>query len=92
MKKTEQHIKHLPRNQFAEIYGWLGSMLILSGYALLTLGLINGNSPMYHLMFLIGSLGLAIVTYRHRAYQSFIVNVFFSLLALVAIIRILYFT
>lgn len=88
----KQHIKHLPKNQLAEAYGWLGSILILIAYALLSLGVLNGDSPLYHLIFLIGSSGLAVITYRHKAYQSFMVNVFFSILAFVAVLRLLYFT
>ena len=91
MKKQTQHTKHLPRHNGIEIFGWLASITILSGYALLSFGLLDANSPLYHGAFLIGSLGLAMVTYRHRAFQSFTVNIFFGLLALVALIRTLYF-
>lgn len=64
---------------------------MLGGYALLSFGVISGESAIYHGMFLIGSIGLAVITYRHRAFQSFTVNVFFGVLALVALIRAVYF-
>ncbi len=89
--KNQTHVRHLPKNKIAEAYGWLGSLLILSAYALLSFGVINGNSPIYHIIFLIGSSGLGLITFRHRAYQSFVVNVFFCVLAIVALIRIAYF-
>ena len=89
--KKHQHTKHLPKSQLAEVYGWFSSILILSGYALLSLGVVDGTSIVYHSMFVVGSIGLAIVTYRHRAYQSFTVNVFFAVLAFVALIRLIYF-
>ena len=91
MKKPEKHIKHLPKNIFAEGFGWVGSIMILAAYALLSFGLVSSNAVIYHILFLIGSSGLAVVTYRHRAYQSFIVNVFFTTLALIALIRVTYF-
>ena len=91
MQKSDKHTKHLPKNILAEAYGWLGSILILSAYALLSLGLVDSNDPIYHVLFLIGSSGLAIITYRHRAYQSFVVNLFFTALAFIAIIRLAYF-
>lgn len=91
MKKKDQHVRHLPKSQLAEAFGWFSSALILAGYALLSLGILDGDSVLYHLIFIIGSIGLAVITYRHRAFQSFTVNVFFALLALVALIRLTYF-
>lgn len=91
MKKSEKHIKHLPKNTLAETYGWLASFMILCAYALLSLGIIDSDAIIYHFLFLFGSAGLAIVTYRHRAYQSFVVNIIFTGLALIALIRVTYF-
>ena len=91
MKKQNKHVRHLPRNNAAEIFGWIASVVTLTGYGLLSLGIIDGDSAWYHGMFLIGSSGLAVVTYRHRAFQSFTVNIFFGLLAFVALVRTLYF-
>lgn len=91
VKIQKKHVKHLPRHNGVEIFGWIASFTMLSGYALISLGVLDANSPIYHGAFLIGSIGLAMVTYRHRAFQSFTVNVFFGLLALVALIRTVYF-
>ncbi len=87
----ERKIKHLKRSQLAEAAGWVGSVGILTSYGLLSLGFISGSSILYYLLSGIGALGLAIVTYRHRAFQSFIVNVTFTALAVVALIRIIVF-
>ena len=81
----------MPKNLFAEGFGWFASAAMLVGYALLSFGVLDAESPIYHSIFLIGSSGLAVVTYRHRAFQSFTVNVFFGILAFIAIIRTLYF-
>jgi hypothetical protein len=91
MFKRQKHMKHLPRNNFAEIFGWLASAAILTGYGLLSFGILDADSALYHGIFLVGSSGLAVVTYRHRAFQSFTVNIFFGLLAFIAIIRTIYF-
>lgn len=87
----QKHTTHLPKSKLAEGFGWLASIVMLTGYGLLSFGIISGESAMYHGMFLIGSIGLAVITYRHRAYQSFTVNIFFGLLALVALVRALHF-
>ncbi len=91
VKKSNQHVKHLPKSPLAELLGWIGAAAILSDYALLSLNLISGNSVMYHLIFIVGCAGLAVVTFRHRAFQSVVVNTIFVLLGFVAIIRIVFF-
>ena len=85
----DKPITHLKRSGLAEMLGWIGALALLGSYALLSLGLVNGDSFVYHGMLLVGSIGLAIITYRHQAYQSFIVNAIFSFLACIAIFRLL---
>lgn len=91
VKKSNQHVRHLPKSRIAETIGWFGAIAILIDYALLSLNILDGNSLAYHFLFLVGSAGLAIVTYRHRAFQSVMVNVIFILLAVIAISRIVLF-
>lgn len=38
-----------------DLLGWVGALLILSAYALLTLGKLKGNRPLYHLINLVGA-------------------------------------
>ncbi len=90
--RMERRIKHLSKSQLAEILGWIGAVAILGSYALLSLGIVNGNTIEYHLLMLTGSAGLAIITYRHRAFQSFVVNTTFSILAVIAVARIVFFS
>ena len=91
VKQKTKHVRHLPKNSIAEAFGWFASASMLIGYGLLSFGVLDADSAVYHGIFLVGSAGLAVVTYRHRAFQSFTVNIFFGLLALIAIIRTLYF-
>ncbi len=79
------------RVNIVEIAGWLGMIFTLGAYALLSIGILNGDNPVYHLIVFIGALGLAILTFVHKTYQPFIVNVVFMLLAFIALIRIVYF-
>lgn len=85
----EKTIKHLRRSQLAETLGWIGSVAILASYGFLSTGVISGDSSIYYALSGLGAFGLAIVTYRHRAFQSFIVNVLFTVLAIVGLVRIL---
>lgn len=91
MATKNKHVRHLPKNKLAEGYGWIGSIFILAAYALLSFGVVTGDTLLYYGLTMVGSSGLAVVTYRHRAFQSFTVNIFFTILAFIALIRILYF-
>jgi len=88
VKLKQKHTRHLPKNQIAEVFGWVGSFMLLGGYALLSFGIVDSTSLLYHGMLLVGGAGLAVVTYRHRAFQSVTVNVFFTVLAIIAIVRL----
>lgn len=86
-----KHTKHLPKNSVAEAIGWIGAAAILVDYALLSFGILSSESILYHVIFMVGCIGLAIVTYRHRAFQSVTVNTTFTILAFIAIIRLVLF-
>lgn len=88
---THKHVRHLPKSNRAEIIGWVGAIAILIDYALLSFGVLTSNSITYHAIFAVGCIGLAVVTYRHRAFQSVTVNSIFTVLALIAIARIILF-
>lgn len=84
----EKRVKHLKRSDIAEGIGWIGSIAILGSYFLLSFGIIDGKSYTYHSLVLFGSIGLAIITYRHRAFQSFVVNTAFFIFATIALVRL----
>jgi hypothetical protein len=75
-------------NKVYEIAGWAGVVFVLGGYCLLAVGIIDGNSWPYHLSVLVGSIFVAAVSYRKRAYQPLALNATFSILALFALIRL----
>lgn len=90
MIRMERRKKQLKRSQPAEIFGWVGGFFVLAGYGLASTGIASSNTVIYNLLFLIGSAGLAVITYRHRAFQSFVVNSIFVVLALFALIRLVF--
>lgn len=68
--------------------GWIGVVLILGGYVLLSTGIINGNVWQYHVMVLLGSTFVGIVSYKKRNFQPVVMNAAFILFALIALDRI----
>ena len=89
-KKLSMTKKKQSTNNIYELIGWAGTVLLLLGYALLSLGLISGDSYTYHVFALFGSLFIAIISYRKRVMQPAVLNAIFSCLAVVAIGRIMF--
>ncbi len=82
MKKTNNH------NDIYEYIGWIGVVLVLSSYALISLGVVGGDSVLYHTLVLAGSVSVAVISYKKRAYQPAILNTAFAVFAVIALARI----
>lgn len=70
-----------------ELVGWIGVVLILFGYTLITLGIIEPKSITYGLINLLGALGIIISSYYKRDYQPVILNVIWLIVAIIGITR-----
>jgi hypothetical protein len=68
--------------------GWIGSFSYLFAYLLLSLNKLKSNQPLYHALNIIGALGLIINAVRIQDYPNVIVNGFWGLIALMAILLI----
>ena len=60
---------------WVEVAGWIGAVLILGGYALLTAGRLNARSPAYQWMNVFGALGFIVNSAWNGAWPSAILNV-----------------
>jgi hypothetical protein len=58
-----------------ELIGWIGAVLILVAYALLSAGRLKSESVVYHLMNVFGSLGFVINSGWNGAFPSAAMNV-----------------
>ena len=75
----------------SELVGWIGTALVIGSYVLLSLGILQGDDFIYHSLVLAGSLGVALISYIRKVYQPFVINSFFVVIAIIAIIRLAYF-
>ena len=71
-----------------EIAGWIGALLILSGYALLTAGRVDGRSPLYQGMNVVGAAGFIVNGWYHGAIPSAALNVIWMMIGVAALWRI----
>ena len=65
-----------------DIFGWIGMVLILVAYGLITLKMVDSSSVNYQLMNAAGSIGLIANALFYKAYPLFILNVILELIAL----------
>ena len=72
---------------YIEVIGWVGTVLILSAYFLLTLRKLSRESKLYHLMNLVGGLSIVINSVVNQAYPPAALNIAWSLIALYGIVK-----
>lgn len=73
---------------FMEVVGWIGATLILAGYFLLSAGKLDGKSPTYQWLNVVGALGFIANSAWHQAWPSAILNVIWVGIGVVALIKI----
>ena len=71
-----------------DVLGWIGALLILSAYALISLKKVEGDSLLYQSLNIVGSILLLMNTYYWGAIPSTLVNLIWTIIAGVAIFSI----
>ncbi len=78
------------RHFLAEVAGWYGAIVILLSYALVSFSLIPADSVIYQLMNITGCIGLLVIAYVKKVYQSVALNIIWGLIGVVALLKILF--
>ena len=73
---------------FSEILGWYGCIAILGAYGFVSFSLIAAEGLVYQFLNITGSVGLLIIAYRKKVYQSVLLNIIWAIIGIVAVIRI----
>ena len=73
---------------FFDIIGWIGMVLVLLAYGLLSTNKID-NGKLYQILNLIAAILMAIGLFPKNAWFSFALQVAWAIIALVAIIKII---
>ncbi|HEY4513511.1 MAG TPA: hypothetical protein VJH06_03295 [Candidatus Paceibacterota bacterium] len=80
------------KKTFIEIFGWFGwygTIAIVVAYALVSFSVLSVDSIWYQLLNATGALGIVVVSFYKKAYQPGILNIIWTVIALLAIINIL---
>jgi hypothetical protein len=77
-------------NKLVELLGWYGTVAIIGAYALLSFAIIKQDSLLYQVLNLTGAVGILIETYTKKDFQPAVLNIIWSIIALIAIFQILF--
>lgn len=78
-----------PKPRF-QMVGWIGMVLILVAYFLVSFDILTVHNIWYQLLNIIGSSGLVLVAFGRKDWQPMILNVVWILIALGAIIKLVF--
>lgn len=73
-----------------EILGWYGTAAIIGAYALSSFGFLKTTDLIYQLLNLTGAVGIVLISFHKKAYQPGVLNIIWTLIALLAIVKIIF--
>ena len=74
-----------------EIFGWYGVLAIPLAYALVSFAVLQPNNIWYQILNGTGALGITIETFSKKDYEPGVLNLIWTLIALIAIARIIFY-
>ena len=76
--------------KFIELFGWYGAIAIVAAYALVSFSVLQPTDIIYQLLNGTGALGIVLVSFHKRSYQPGVLNIIWTIIAILAIIKILF--
>lgn len=71
-----------------EIFGWVGTVMILSAYVLLNFGVLNSASLVYQILNVVGAFAIVYHSFTKRDFQPMVLNIIWALVAVLAVVRL----
>lgn len=75
--------------KLVELYGWYGMAAIVLAYALVSFSVIEASGLTFQILNGTGALGIALVSFQKKAYQPGVLNIIWTLIAIVAVAKII---
>jgi hypothetical protein len=70
------------------LIGWLGAVLFILSYLLLSMGKLSAKSKLYHILNILGAICLVINGFILQDFPNIVVNVIWGLIGVYAVIKI----
>ena len=77
------------KEKIISIIGWYGTVAIVGAYALTSFGFLSPENVWYQILNGTGAVGIVLVSYNKKAYQPAVLNLIWTIIALIAIVKIL---
>ena len=81
----------MKKHTLLEIFGWYGAVAILLAFALVSFGILSPRSLDFQLLNLTGAAGIVAISYSKKDYQPAALNLVWAVVAIIALISILFF-
>lgn len=76
--------------KLVELLGWYGTVAIVLAYALVSFNVFSSTNFLYQFLNCTGALGIVFVSFKKKAYQPGVLNIIWTIIALVAIVRMFF--
>lgn len=78
------------KTKLIEFFGWYGAIAIVTAYALVSFQALEPTSIWYQILNGTGALGIVVISFHKKAYQPGVLNIIWTIIAVVAILGILF--
>lgn len=75
--------------KFIDIIGWIGAVEVIAAYGLNSNGQLTADNPVFQLLNLSGAIFLIANTWYNKAYPSMVINIIWTVIAIVALIKMI---
>ncbi len=72
---------------FSQIVGWVGTLLVVLAYFLVSNNKISAESKKYQLMNLFGAIGIGFNVFYQQAWPAFTLQIIWAIIAIFSIIK-----
>ena len=72
---------------FFEIIGWYGAAAVMLAYALVSYRLVSPTGIAFQLLNISGAIGLIVISYKKKVWQSVSLNVIWAVIGIIALIQ-----
>ena len=80
----------ISREKIIEIFGWYGTVAIVSAYFLVSFSFLSSTNIWYQILNGTGALGIVGISFYKKTYQPGVLNIIWAIIALIAIIKIFF--
>ena len=78
------------KERIIEAVGWYGTIAIILAYILVSFSFLQPTSIYYQLLNATGAIGIVAVSFNKKAYQPGVLNIIWTIIALMAIVKMIF--